>query len=177
MSPSCESLVWIFRISLSRALIQEDVSQRTHSEAITSGGTPTNSQSSQTRSTSAGGSQVRKDKPQVQDDRMASIDMGRFKGAKNIYNVIRDGLRAGLKVNKVTETLTIKSLRPGPGDRIDVVFANKDETSRAKQHTPWRTSSLAGARVKGERWYPVKSDSVVKHSVLDRDSWSKSQMH
>ncbi|GAB7332945.1 hypothetical protein MBLNU13_g04651t2 [Cladosporium sp. NU13] len=132
--------------------------------------------SSQTRSTSAGGSQVRKDKPQVQDDRAVSIDMGRFKGAKN-YNVIRDGLRAGLKVNKVTETLTIKSLRPGPGDRIDVVFANKDETSRTKQHTPWLTSSLAGARVKGEQWYPVKSDSVVKHSVLDRDSWSKSQMH
>ncbi|GAB7332944.1 hypothetical protein MBLNU13_g04651t1 [Cladosporium sp. NU13] len=123
-----------------------------------------------------GGSQVRKDKPQVQDDRAVSIDMGRFKGAKN-YNVIRDGLRAGLKVNKVTETLTIKSLRPGPGDRIDVVFANKDETSRTKQHTPWLTSSLAGARVKGEQWYPVKSDSVVKHSVLDRDSWSKSQMH
>ena len=44
--------------------------------------------------------------------------------AKNIYNVIRVGPRAGLEVNKVTKKLTIKSLRPGPGDRIDVVFAD-----------------------------------------------------
>jgi hypothetical protein len=118
-----------------RALIQEGVSQRTYSEAITSGSTPTSPQSSQTRSTSAGSLQVRKDKPQVQDDRAVSIDMARFKGAKNNYNVIRDGLRAGLKVNKVTEKLTIKSLRPGPGDRIDVVFADKDEANKVKQHT------------------------------------------
>ena len=57
--------------------------------------------------------------------------MGRFKGAKNNYNGIRDGLREGLKVNKVTEKLTIKSIRPGPGDRIDVVFADKDEATHS----------------------------------------------
>jgi hypothetical protein len=28
---------------------------------------------------------------------------------------------------------------------------------------------LAGARVKGEQWYPVKFDSVVKQCVLDQD--------
>jgi hypothetical protein len=112
---------------------------------------------------------LRKVKPQVQDDTAVSIDMGGFKGSKNNYNVIRDGLRAGLKVNKVTEKLTIKSLRPGPGDRIDVVFADKDEANKAKQHTRWLTSSLRGARVKGEQWYPVKFDSVVKQCVLDQD--------
>lgn len=150
-------------------MIQDGVSQRTYSEAITSTSTPTRPQSSQTRSTSAGSSQVRKDKPQVQDDKAVSIDMARFKGAKNSYNVIRDGLRAGLQVNKVTEKLTIKSLRPGPSDEIDVVFADKDEANKAKQHTRWLTSSLTGARVKGEQWYPVKFDSVVKQCVLDQD--------
>ena len=151
-----------------RALIQDSASQRTYSEAVASGNTPTSPQSSQTRSTSAGSSQVRKDKPQVQDDRAVSIDMARSEGAKNNFNVIKDGLRAGLKVNKVTEKLTIKSLRPGPGDRIDVVFADKDEANKAKQHTRWLTSSLTGARVKGEQWYPVKFDSVVKQCVLDQ---------
>jgi hypothetical protein len=33
---------------------------------------------------------------------------------------------------KVTEKLTIKSLRPSPGDRIDVVFADKDEANKGK---------------------------------------------
>jgi hypothetical protein len=95
--------------------------------------------------------------------------MRRFKGSKNNYNVISDGLRAGLKVNKVSEKLTIKSLRPDPGDRIDVVFADRDYSNKAKQHTRWLTSSLTGARVKGEQWYPVKFDSVVKQSVLDQE--------
>ena len=135
-----------------RALIQDGASQRTHSEAIASGNTLTSPRSSQTRSTSAGSSQIRKDKPQVQDDRAVSIDMGRFKGAKNNLNVIRDGLRAGPKVNKVTVKLTMKSLRPGPGDGIDVVFADKDEANKAQQHTRSLTSSLTGARVKGEQW-------------------------
>jgi hypothetical protein len=77
--------------------------------------------------------------------------VGRFKGSKNNYNVIRDGLRARLKVNKVIEKLTIKSLQPGPGDRIDIVFADKDEANKAKQQTRWLTSSLVGARVKSEQ--------------------------
>lgn len=61
-------------------------------------------QTSQTRSTSAGSSQIPKEKPQVQDERAVSVDMGRFKGANNNYNGIRDGLRDGLKVNRVTES-------------------------------------------------------------------------
>jgi hypothetical protein len=95
--------------------------------------------------------------------------LGRFKGSKNNYNVIRDGLLAGLKVNKATEKLTIKSLLPGPGDRIDIVFADRDEANKAKQHTRWLTSSLTGARVKGEQLYPVKFDSVVTQCVPDQD--------
>jgi len=73
-----------------RALIQDSTSQRTCSEVTGSGGTSIGAQTSQTRSTSAGSSQVRKEKPQVQDERAVSIDMGRFKGAKNNYNGIRD---------------------------------------------------------------------------------------
>jgi hypothetical protein len=65
-----------------RALIQDNANQRTYSKAITSGSALTSPPSSQTRSTSAGSLQVRKDKPQVQDDRAVSIDMGRFKGSK-----------------------------------------------------------------------------------------------
>ena len=88
---------------------------------------------------------------------------------KNKYNAIRDGLRAGLDASKVTEKPTIKSLRPGPGDRIDLVFADKDEAKKAKQHTHWLTSSLPSARIKDEQWYPVKFDSVVKQCVLNKN--------
>lgn len=97
-----------------------------------------------------------------------SIDIGRFKGARNSYHNSRDGLRVRLKANEVTEKLTIKCLRRGPGDRIDVVFADKNEAGRAKQHTRWLTSSFNGARVKGDQWYPVKFDNVVEQCVLDQ---------
>jgi hypothetical protein len=102
----------------------------------------------------------------VQDKRAVSVDMGRFKGAKNKYNVIRDGLHDRLRVNKVTEKLTIKCLRPSPGDRIDVVFADKDKGIEAKQHTRWLSSSLAGARVNGEQWYPVNSSMSSNEEQL-----------
>jgi hypothetical protein len=68
-----------------------------------------------------------------------------------IYNAIRDGLYDGRKVDKITEKLAIKCLRLDPGNRIDVVFtdkdeANKDEASKAKRNTRWLTWSLSGAR-------------------------------
>jgi hypothetical protein len=62
--------------------------------------------------------------------------MAKFQGARNDYNVTRDGLRAGLEVNKVTEKLTPECLRPGPRDRMDVVFADKDDANKAKQRAP-----------------------------------------
>jgi hypothetical protein len=49
------------------------------------------------------------------------------------------------------------------------VFADKGEDDKAKQHTRWLTSSLISARVKGEQWYPVKFDGVVKQCVLDQE--------
>ncbi|KAM0724072.1 hypothetical protein Q7P37_000252 [Cladosporium fusiforme] len=152
-----------------KAMLQGGASQRTYSEVTSRGGTSAGSQPSQNRSLATVSSQGHKDRPQVQDERAVSIDMGRFKGAKNNYNGIRDSVRARVKVNRVTEKLTIKSVRPGPGDRIDVVFADKDEANKAKQHTRWLTSSLTWAPVKGEQWYPVKFDSVVKQFVLDQD--------
>jgi hypothetical protein len=91
-----------------------------------------------------------------------------------IYNAIRDGLYDERKVDKITEKLAIKCLRLDPGNRIDVVFtdkdeANKDEASKAKRNTRWLTWSLSGARVESEQWYLVKPDSVVKQGVSDRD--------
>jgi hypothetical protein len=120
-----------------RALIQDNTRQQTYSEVTAKSGTSVGLQSSQTRSTSAASSQIRNEKSQVQDDRAVSIDMGRFKGSKNNYNVIRDGLRAGLKVNKVTEKLTIKCLRPDPGDRIEWCSPTRTRPTR-------RSSTLAG---------------------------------
>lgn len=65
-----------------QALIQDNTSRRSYSEVITSGGTSTGSQTLGTRPISANSSQVRNEKRQVQDDRVVSIDMGRFKGSK-----------------------------------------------------------------------------------------------
>jgi hypothetical protein len=48
------------------------------------------------------------------------------------------------------------------------VFADKNEANETKQYTRWLTSSLAGARVKGEWWYPMNFDSVLKQCVLGR---------
>ena len=49
------------------------------------------------------------------------------------------------------------------------MFGDKDEANKAKQHTRWVTSGMPGARVRGEQWYPVKCDNVVKQCVLDEE--------
>lgn len=99
-----------------------------------------------------------------------SIDIGSCKGARNNYYNSRHGLRVRLKANEITEKLTIKCLRPRPGDRIDVVFADNNEAGKAKQHTCWLASSFHGARIKRDQWYPVKVDNVVEQCVLDQDA-------
>ncbi|KAK0894520.1 hypothetical protein LTR02_012254 [Friedmanniomyces endolithicus] len=78
--------------------------------------------------------------PRVQDERAVPVDIGRYKGAKNNFAAIKEKLQESLKVNKVTENLTVKYLRPGPGERIDVVFENREEANKAKLHTRWLTS-------------------------------------
>lgn len=88
-------------------------------------------------------------------------DTGKLNGAITNIRRIRHRLRAGLKLNRITKKLTIRRLRPGPGDRLDVVLADKDEANEAKQHPRWLMSSIRGTRIKAEQWYPVKFDSVV----------------
>jgi len=62
-----------------KALLQAIPRPSSYSEAIANSGASVDLQSSQARSTSAASSQLRKKKPQVQDDRVVSIDMGRSK--------------------------------------------------------------------------------------------------
>jgi hypothetical protein len=71
--------------------------------------------------------------------------MGGFKGPKHNYNDIRYGLPAMLRAKRATEKQTIKCYRPGPGDRIDVVFAAQDEANKAKQYSLADVNSLVQA--------------------------------
>jgi hypothetical protein len=95
------------------------------------------SRASQTGSKLIGSSWVCKEKLQVQDERAVAVNMGSFKNAKRNYNVIKDGLSADYKVNKVIEKPMVKSLRPGSGDRTDVVFADKANAKKVMLHTRW----------------------------------------
>lgn len=78
-----------------QAMIQNNTSQQTFSEVTTYGGTSTRPQTSQTRSTPASSSQIRKERPQAQDERAVSGDLCGLEGAKNNYEGKKDGLRAG----------------------------------------------------------------------------------
>lgn len=48
---------------------------------------------------------------------------------------MKERLQDGLDKAKVTEGLKIDFLRPGPGDRIEVVFKNKEQAEKARKHT------------------------------------------
>jgi hypothetical protein len=70
----------------------------------------------------------------------------------------------------VTEGLKIDFLRPGPGDRIEVVFQDKEQADKARKHTQWATGQMPGTRVKGEECFPIKCDMVAKQAVMDGEA-------
>jgi hypothetical protein len=72
-----------------RALIQDSTSQQTYSEVAANGDTSMGPQTSESRPAFAGSSQVRKEKPQVQDEQAVSIEIGRLKGAQG-FRVFRE---------------------------------------------------------------------------------------
>jgi hypothetical protein len=101
-------------------------------------------------------------------ERTVSLDTGRTKAETTDYVVVKQKLQQGLDKSKVTEGLKIQFLRPGPGERVDVVFREKKDAEKARKYTGWATGQLPGTRVKGEEWFPVKCDMVAKLAVMDR---------
>jgi hypothetical protein len=64
-----------------------------------------------------------------------SIDTGRSKGDKADLTVVKQKLQGGLDKAKVTEGLRIEFLRPGPRERIDIIFRDKVQAEKARKHT------------------------------------------
>lgn len=102
------------------------------------------------------------------DERTVRLDTGRTKADKSDFVALKEKLQQGFEKTKSTEDLKIQFLRPGPGERIDVVFSEKNQAEKARKHTGWATVQFPGTRVRGEEWYPVKCDMVAKLAVMDR---------
>jgi hypothetical protein len=85
------------------------------------------------------------------DERAMSIDTSRSKGDKADLTVVKQKLQGGLDKAKVTEGLRIEFLRPGPRERIDVIFRDKVQAEKARKHTQWATGQFPSTRVKGEQ--------------------------
>jgi hypothetical protein len=73
-------------------------------------------------------------RPACADERSVNIDTGRTKVEKADFAVVKERLQDGLDRQKVTEGLKIDFLRPDPGDRIEVVFENKEQAEKARKH-------------------------------------------
>jgi hypothetical protein len=83
-------------------------------------------------------------------ERTVSLDTGRTKAETIDYVVVKQKLQQGLDKSKVTEGLKIQFLRPGPGEKVDVVFQEKKDAEKARKYTGWATGQPPGTRVKGE---------------------------
>ena len=148
------------------ALSEESVRKPTYSEAAQAGAVQPGTAQKVTASSSPLASSV----PQSvrYDERAVSIDTGRSKVGTADFSVIKEELQQGIDKTGATKGLKIQFLRPGPGERIEVVFENKAQAEKARKHTHWATGQFRGTGVQGEKWYPVKCDMVAKQAVLDR---------
>lgn len=101
------------------------------------------------------------------DERAVMLDASRTKAEKADYTAVKTRLQEGLDKIQATAELKIECLRPGPRDKIEVVFATKAQADKARNHSRWVTSQMPGTRIQGEEWYPIKCDLVAKQAVLD----------
>jgi hypothetical protein len=69
------------------------------------------------------------------DERVVIIDVGRIKAEKTDYIIVKARLQEGLDNIQATTGLKIECLRPGPGDRIEVVFTTKAQAEKVRKHS------------------------------------------
>jgi hypothetical protein len=107
------------------ALSEESVRKPTYSEAAQAG----NIQLDEAQRGSSVPQSVR------YDERAVSIDTGRSKVGTTDFSDIKGKLQQGIDKAGATKGLKIQFLRPGPGERIEVVFENKAQAEKARKHT------------------------------------------
>jgi hypothetical protein len=71
----------------------------------------------------------------LQDGRAVIINMAATKINRADYSNIRDRLQYGLNAFGTTKDLKITVLRPGPFEKIDVLFQTEEQAETAKKHT------------------------------------------
>lgn len=69
------------------------------------------------------------------DERTVNLETGRTKAEKTDYVAIKQKLQQGLDKSKNTERLKIQFLRPGAGEKINVVIQEKEEAEKARRFT------------------------------------------
>ena len=74
----------------------------------------------------------------------------RTKAEKTDYTAIKQKLQQGLNKLKNIEGLKIQFLRLGLGERINVVFQEKEQAEKARKFIGWAARQLPSTRVKGE---------------------------
>ena len=134
-------------IALLEALSEKSVRTPTYSEAAKTG----LQQASKAQKITVSCSQKEHSSTEAarKDERAISIDTGRTKAEKTDFALVKERLQNGLDKAKVTEGLKIEFLRPGPGERIEVVFKDKEQAEKARKHTQWVTGQMPDTRIKG----------------------------
>jgi hypothetical protein len=154
-------------ITALRATIEKSVQKPTYCEAA-KGGKEQGREKARTTTKLGPADSAKDHNHTVIKERTVSLDTGRSKAETTDYVAVKQKLQQGLDRSKVTEGLKIQFLRPGPGERVDVVFQEKKDAEKARKYTGWATGQLPGTRVKGDEWFPVKCDMVAKLAVMDR---------
>jgi hypothetical protein len=133
-------------IALLEALSEKSIRTPTYSEAAETG----LQQTSKGQKITVSPSQKERSSTEAvrKDERAISIDTGRTKAEKADFALVEERLQNGLDKAKVIEGLKIEFLRPGPGERTEVVF--KDGTGREGEEA-YAVGNRSDARYEDKR--------------------------
>jgi hypothetical protein len=121
-------------IATLKAMLEKSVQKPTYCEAV-KGRQEQGTKKAHLITRSDQGHSVKAQDHTLIDERTVNLDTGRTKAEKTDYVAIKQKLQQGLDKLKNTEGLKIQFLRPGPGERINVVFQEKEQAEKARKFT------------------------------------------
>lgn len=96
------------------------------------------------------------------NDRTITIDVSRAKLEKHGVSQIKDIVADVMQSQAETKECKIQEVRILPGEKIELCLESNTQYEAARNYTRWLELAMPGARMKGEKWFPIKYDNVPK---------------
>lgn len=95
------------------------------------------------------------------NDRTITLDISRLRVEKRSAGQIKDMMTNIMQAQAETKECKSQQARILPEGKIELSMESNSQYENAQKHPRWLELAMTGARIKREKWFPVKCDNVT----------------